>query len=91
MPEDHLPAAKETLATLSWLHKHVKSPSQGSDFTCGKPLGYEAAHKTLLSGPWAQGQSIALQHFGGETDFWFRQKSEPGAALEERPCAVELS
>lgn len=54
VPEDHLPAMKETLTTLCWYsHEHGNSPSQDSISLEGTrgPLGYEVTHKTLLFGP----------------------------------------
>lgn len=56
----------------------------------GRALGYEVAHKTLLCGPWAQGQSAAQHHLGGGIEF------STGRNLSKAPhwrkgSAVELS
>lgn len=71
VPQSHLLAGKELgsfflvamsmRTVLAWT---VLSPEGGD-----RALGCEVAHRTLLCGPWAQGQSTAQHHLGGETEF----------------------
>lgn len=71
VPKNHFLAVKElgnfflvATSMRTVLARTVMSPEGG-----GRALGCEVAHRTLLCGPWAQGQSTAQHHLGGETEF----------------------